>query len=401
MTNKSCDYLVIGAGVIGLAIAREILQNNKTSKVIIVDKETEVGLHASGRNSGVLHAGFYYSPDSLKAKLTVDGNRLLREFCAENNVPIKNVGKVVVTKNAKEEESLKELYRRGIENGVEIEIVDKQQLKELEPRAKTHEKALWSPNTGSASPQKVIKALEKDFLKLGGEIILGQSFVKKENNNIVLSNSVISANHVINSAGLYADKVAHKFDFGHKYRMLPFKGLYWYAPSQTDKLTRHIYPIPDARNPFLGVHLTVTDEGKVKVGPTAIPALWRENYRMLSNFKVQELLQVAADLPRMAFSPHHDFAALLKQELPKYSRSYLVKQASLLAEGINVADFNVRGKSGIRAQLFDLKQNKLEMDFVIEGDKNSTHVLNAVSPAWTCALSFAQYVYEFMKEKQK
>jgi L-2-hydroxyglutarate oxidase LhgO len=396
MTNKSCDFLVIGAGVIGLAIAREILLNNKNSKVIIVEKETEVGLHASGRNSGVLHAGFYYSPDSLKAKLTVDGNRLLREFCAENNVPIKNVGKVVVTKNAKEEESLKELYRRGIENGVTIEIVDKQQLKELEPRAKTHEKALWSPNTGSASPQKVIKALEKDFLKLGGEIVLGQSFVKRENNNIILSNSIISANHVINCAGLYADKVAHKFDFGHKYRMLPFKGLYWYAPNQTDKLTRHIYPIPDARNPFLGVHLTVTDEGKVKIGPTAIPALWRENYRMLTNFKVKELLQVATDLPRMALSPHHDFAALLKQELPKYSRSYLVKQASLLAEGINVADFNVRGKSGIRAQLFDLEQNKLEMDFVIEGNKDSTHVLNAVSPAWTCALSFAKYVYEFM-----
>jgi hypothetical protein len=103
----------------------------------------------------------------------------------------------------------------------------------------------------------------------------------------------------------------------------------------------------------------------------------------------------------MAFSPHHDFGALLKQELPKYSRSYLVKQASLLADGINVEDFNVRGKSGIRAQLFDLEQNKLEMDFVIEGDKNSTHVLNAVSPAWTCALSFAKYVYEFMNEKQK
>lgn len=401
MPNKSCDFLVIGAGVIGLAIAREILLNNKNSKVIIVEKESEVGLHASGRNSGVLHAGFYYSPDSLKAKLTVDGNRMLREFCAENDVPIKNVGKVVVTKNAQEEESLKELYRRGTENGVTIEIVDKQQLKELEPRAKTHENALWSPNTGSASPQKVIKALEKDFLKLGGEIILGQSFVKRENNNIVLSKSTISANHVINSAGLYADKVAHQFDFGHEYRMLPFKGLYWYAPNQTNKLTRHIYPIPDARNPFLGVHLTVTDEGKVKIGPTAIPALWRENYRMLSNFKVQELFQVATDLPRMALSPHHDFGALIKQELPKYSRSYLIKQASLLAEGINVADFNLRGKSGIRAQLFDLDQNKLEMDFVIEGDKNSTHVLNAVSPAWTCALSFAKYVYEFIKEKQK
>ena len=183
--------------------------------------------------------------------------------------------------------------------------------------------------------------------------------------------------------------------------MLPFKGLYWYAPNQTNKLQRHIYPIPDPRNPFLGVHLTVTDEGKVKVGPTAIPALWRENYRLLKNFRSQELLQVATDLPRMAFSPHHDFFALLKQELPKYSRSYLINQASLLAEDIKVEDFSVRGKSGIRAQLFDIEQNKLEMDFVLEGDKNSTHVLNAVSPAWTCALSFAKYVYEFLDNNQK
>jgi len=397
MNNKTCDYLVIGAGVIGLAIAREILLQQPKVKVIIIDKENEVGLHASGRNSGVLHAGFYYSPDSLKAKLTRDGNKLLRQFCQENDVYVKEVGKVVVTKNESEEEPLKELYRRGIENGVEIEIIDKKQLKELEPRAKTFEKALWSPTTGSASPLKVIKALEKSCISLGGEILLGQSFVSKEENNVVVCSSLkITAGHIINTAGLYADKVAHKFNFGKKYRMLPFKGLYWYAPSQTNKLTRHIYPIPDARNPFLGVHLTLTDEGKVKVGPTAIPALWRENYRLTKNFKASEMSQVLLDLPRMAISPHHDFLALLKQELPKYSRKFLVKQASLLAEGVNVKDFTVRGKSGIRAQLFDLEKNKLEMDFVIEGDKNSTHVLNAVSPAWTCALSFSKYVYEIM-----
>ena len=401
MSEKTCDYLIIGAGIIGLAIAREILLNQKNAKVIVVDKEKEVGLHASGRNSGVLHAGFYYSPDSLKAKLTRDGNFLLRQFCKENDVEVKNVGKVVVTKSELEEERLKDLYDRGIKNGVEIEIVDKKILKELEPRAKTFEKALWSPNTGSASPLKVIKAMEKSLISLGGQILLKESFVRVESNEVILQNQKITANHIINCAGLYADKVAHKFGFGHKYRMLPFKGLYWYAPNQTNKLQRHIYPIPDPRNPFLGVHLTVTDEGKVKVGPTAIPALWRENYRLLKNFRSQELLQVATDLPRMAFSPHHDFFALLKQELPKYSRSYLIKQASLLAEDIKVEDFNVRGKSGIRAQLFDIEQNKLEMDFVLEGDKHSTHVLNAVSPAWTCALSFAKYVYEFLDNNQK
>jgi L-2-hydroxyglutarate oxidase LhgO len=399
---KTCDYLVVGAGIIGLAIAREVLINNPKAKVIVIDKENEVGLHASGRNSGVLHAGFYYSPDSLKAKLTKDGNHLLRQFCKEHDIPVKNVGKVVVTKNAQEEISLQELFRRGKANGVEIEIVDKNQLKELEPRAKTHEKALWSPNTGSASPLKVIKAMEQDFKNKGGEILLHDSFIKVSKDNLVeLQSGIITAGHVINTAGLYADKVAHKFGFGHDYRMLPFKGLYWYAPNQTNKLTRHIYPIPDPRNPFLGVHLTVTDEGKVKIGPTAIPALWRENYRFTKNFRIQELFQVAKDLPRMALSPHHDFGALLKQELPKYSRRYLIKQAALLAEGIKVADFNVRGQSGIRAQLFDLKQNKLEMDFVIQGDQNSTHVLNAVSPAWTCALSFAKHVYEFMNQNSQ
>ena len=401
MKSNSCDYLIIGAGIIGLSIAREILLNQKNANVIVVDKEKEVGLHASGRNSGVLHAGFYYSPDSLKAKLTRDGNKLLREFCIENNVEVKNVGKVVVTKSELEEDRLQDLYDRGIKNGVEIEIVDKNQLKELEPRAKTFNKALWSPNTGSASPYKVIKAMEKSFVSLGGQMMLKQSFVKVENGEVFLQNQKITANHIINTAGLYADKVAHKFGFGHKYRMLPFKGLYWYAPNQTNKLTRHIYPVPDPRNPFLGVHLTVTDEGKVKVGPTAIPALWRENYRLIKNFRIQELLQVATDLPKMALSPHHDFFELLKQELPKYSRKYLINQASLLAEGINVDDFNVRGKAGIRAQLFDIEQNKLEMDFVLEGDRNSTHVLNAVSPAWTCSLSFAKYVYEFMQKNEQ
>ena len=177
MKSNSCDYLIIGAGIIGLSIAREILLNQKNANVIVIDKEKEVGLHASGRNSGVLHAGFYYSPDSLKAKLTRDGNKLLREFCNENNVEVKNVGKVVVTKSEIEEQRFQDLFNRGIKNGVEIEIVDKNQLKELEPRAKTFNKALWSPNTGSASPYKVINAMENSFVSLGGQMMLKQSFV--------------------------------------------------------------------------------------------------------------------------------------------------------------------------------------------------------------------------------
>ena len=204
----------------------------------------------------------------------------------------------------------------------------------------------------------------------------------------------MSAGHVINAAGLHADTVAHWFGVGEEYRMMPFKGLYWYGSWAPGTLQRHVYPVPDPRNPFLGVHLTVTVDGRVKVGPTAIPTLWRENYGGLSGFDAGQAWQIARQYPRFLTSAHHDVPALMRSELPKYYRAHLVRQAQALVPSVRPDDFTTKGRPGVRAQLLHLPTGRLEMDFVVRGDDRSTHVLNAVSPAWTSALAVAQHVVD-------
>ena len=362
---------------------------------MVYDKEKHLAAHASGRNSGVLHAGFYYAPDSLKARLTCDGNRMLKEFCRERRVPLRETGKVVVTTHEEQLPALMTLLERGAANGVELELIDEAGLADLEPLARTVDKALWSPNTAVANPSGVVEALADRVRERGGRVVLGNP-VTGAGPGWVMSvrEGKVPAGHVINAAGLYADTVAHWFGFGTDYRMLPFKGLYWYGNWEPGRLRRHVYPVPDPRNPFLGVHLTVTVDGRAKIGPTAIPALWREDYGGTSGLRVGEVWDVARSYPRFLTSKHHDVPGLLRAELPKYSRSYLVKQAAALVPSVRSEDFTERGKPGVRAQLLHVPTGKLEMDFVVQGDGHSTHMLNAVSPAWTSSLAVADYVVD-------
>ena len=176
--------------------------------------------------------------------------------------------------------------------------------------------------------------------------------------------------------------------------MLPFKGLYWYGSWEPGRLQRHVYPVPDSRNPFLGVHLTVTVDGKAKIGPTAIPALWRQDYGGLGGFDAGEAWQVARTFPRFLGSTHHDVPGLIRSELPKYLRRHLVSQASALVPSVRPEDFRIKGRPGVRAQLLHLPTRKLEMDFVVRPGEGSTHVINAVSPAWTSALAVADHVMD-------
>lgn len=379
----------------GLALADAWLAHNPADSVVVYDKEDHLAAHASGRNSGVLHAGFYYAPDSLKARLTRDGNRMLKEFCRERGVPLRETGKVVVTTREDQLPVLMTLLQRGHDNGVELELIDEVDLAELEPLARTVDKALWSPNTAVASPAGVVEALAHRVQERGGRVVLGNRVTGAGPGWVMsLREGKVAAGHVINAAGLYADTVAHWFGFGEDYRMLPFKGLYWYGNWEPGRLRRHVYPVPDPRNPFLGVHLTVTVDGRAKIGPTAIPALWREDYGGTSGLRTGEVWDVARSYPRFLTSRHHDVPGLLRAELPKYSRSYLVKQAAALVPSVRPQDFAERGKPGVRAQLLHVPTGKLEMDFVVEGDEQSTHMLNAVSPAWTSSLAVAQYVVE-------
>jgi L-2-hydroxyglutarate oxidase LhgO len=385
------DFLVIGGGIVGITIARELKKNYPDSKVTVIEKEKDIGMHASGRNSGVLHAGFYYTPDSLKAKFTRLGNKMLTEYCESKKIAINKCGKLVVAKDEREDIVLGELLKRGKSNNIELNEVTENEAKSIEPRAKTYSRAIFSPTTSTVDPIQVLKSMYSDALYERVELHTNVCYIKKNKKGVITSKGTYQAGYIVNSAGLYADKIAQDFGFSEKYRILPFKGLYLYSEEPVHAIRTNIYPVPDLRNPFLGVHFTVTVDGRNKIGPTAVPAFWREQYHSFENFKLDELFDIVIREISLFAHSQFDFTSLAIEEIRKYSRSRMVFLASSLAEGVREENYKRWGKPGIRAQLLDIEKKKLEMDFVIEGDDKSMHILNAVSPAFTCAIPFSQF----------
>lgn len=394
MKIQQSDYLIIGAGIVGLTIARELLLQQPNKKIIILEKESKVGCHSSSRNSGVLHAGFYYSADSLKAKFAFEGNKAMLSYCNDNGLLINKCGKVVVTSNEAEINTLFELKRRGDNNGSGISIIDEKELNELEPNAKTYQHALWSPHTATVDPLSIINCLVNELSSKGVVVKFNSSYVKYLDENSVLSSlgDKFIAHKIINTAGLYADKIAQDFGYANKYSVLPFKGLYLQCSAANPPVKTNIYPVPNIDNPFLGVHFTVTANGSVKVGPTAIPALWRENYNKFDNFSLKEFISIAKSEMKLLISNKFNFRGLAIEELQKYNRYHLVKLASKMVKNINHSDFRNWGKVGIRAQLLNVETLELVQDFLIESGKTSLHILNAVSPGFTCSIPFAKYI---------
>jgi len=392
MPNK-CDVLIIGAGVVGLSTGIALLQSRPNLKVVIVDKERDIGLHASGRNSGVIHAGFYYSPDSLKAKFCREGNVELRKLAKKYGIPVKDVGKVVVTRNEDEDSRLNTLFERGIANGVELEIHPKEKLKEFEPLAITHNRFMWSPNTGISDSIAIVKAMRDEFLSLGGEIYFHSKVNLTESNGEVhdLSNQ-FSFKHLVNAAGAQADRISRSVGVGTEYAMLPFMGVYRATSEKNLPLQRLVYPVPHPINPFLGVHFTLTIDGKVKIGPTAIPIAGREQYSFKEGWSGSDVAQALKGMKSLITGDSHDFGAILKSEWPKIIQKMLVKESTkLVPSAADVRDWQ-RKPPGIRAQLVHLPTGKLEQDFIVTKGSNATHILNAVSPGWTSAISFGSYV---------
>ena len=392
-TTKT-DFLVIGGGVIGLNIARDLRRRYGDSTVTLIEKESDCGLHASGRNSGVLHAGFYYAPKSLKAAFTRNGNQELTAYCEAKGLPINRCGKLVVAKDRHDHPALDELVRRGQANGIALNDISEQEAKTIEPRVKTCERALFSPTTSTVDPRRVLEAMKADAVRENVVIECGSQYLRRRGDSIETTAGVYQAGYVVNAAGLYADCIARDFGFSDRYRILPFKGLYLYSNQPPGALRTNIYPVPDLGNPFLGVHFTVTVNGHAKIGPTAIPALWREQYQGYRGFKFLEFTEILIRTFGLVVLSAFDFKRLAIRELAKYSRARLVSQAGALLEDVRLDHFQKWGPPGIRAQLLDLKQRKLEMDFILEGDRRSMHVLNAVSPAFTCSLPFSRYVGE-------
>ena len=397
---NTTDFLLIGGGIIGISIARELKSRYPDSSVCILEKENKCGLHASGRNSGVLHAGFYYTADSFKARFTREGNQRLTEYCDAKNIKLNKCGKLVVAQNESELPWLDELMNRASKNSVPLESVTEEEGRSIEPRVKTYQKALFSPTTSSVNPKELVESLLSDAIREGVQIKSNSRYLRRAGKrSIQTSDGAYEAKYLINVAGLYADKIGRDFGFSRDHRILPFKGLYLYSDEPPGALKTHIYPVPDLANPFLGVHFTVTTDGKTKLGPTAIPAFWREQYEGWGNFNLNEFSEIILRQAGLFLTSNFDFKALAIRELQKYSKPKLVSLASTLAEGVDIKHYRRWGSPGIRAQLLNIRTKTLEMDFVMEGDDQSMHILNAVSPGFTCALPFADYVCDQIDKK--
>ncbi|MFW5487504.1 MAG: L-2-hydroxyglutarate oxidase [Desulfovibrio sp.] len=390
---KHANIIICGGGIVGLTIARELLKRGHED-IIVLEKEKSLGKHASGRNSGVLHTGVYYAPDTLKAQTCLEGNHLLQAYCLERGLPLQKTGKVIVATEPDRLSTLQELYQRAKTNGAKINILDVKELQEIEPNACTFEKALLSPETCVFSPTAVLESVVEELHASGKVFVLTDHKVKA----IIPGRRILHAtreryeyNFLINTCGAYSDKLAHAFGLGSQYAILPFKGLYRRLKAGCNELVRgSIYPVPDIRNPFLGIHFTKGVDGTVYIGPTSTPAFARENYGILQGLDWEAPLILARDA--MLFATNAKFRAIALSEPLKYYFPNFFRDAKKLVKKLVPDNVEASSKVGIRPQLVDLKKRELVMDFLVERNEDSLHVLNAISPAFTASMSFARMV---------
>ena len=387
------DVIIIGGGIVGLATAYKLLEQKPELKLRILEKEKSIGLHQSGHNSGVIHSGIYYKPGSVKAKNCRRGVEELLLFCDKFNVQYDLCGKVIVAVNLEEVNRLDALYKRGLENGISnIRIVDSQELKDLEPHA-TGIKAIHVPSTGIINYTSVVDELAKQIIKRGGEIktkVTVKGFVRKAGECIV--NTQICdypTELVINCAGLYSDKIAQLAGENSSISIIPFRGEYYVLKPESRHLVNSlIYPVPDPRLPFLGVHFTRRIDGSVEAGPNAVLATAREGYRR-RDFNFQETWELLTNPGVWKIGRNY-----WKTGMGEYTRSLFkplfVKALQYLVPAIQGSDL-VPGGSGVRAQAMD-ETGKLLDDFCIVQSERFIHVLNAPSPAATASFAIGSTI---------
>ncbi|MCE1199810.1 MAG: FAD-dependent oxidoreductase, partial [Marinilabiliales bacterium] len=265
------------------------------------------------------------------------------------------------------------------------------------PNVKTHKYALYSPTTATVDPVEVNDAVKRELQQRGVKILFNHPYLRRIGANTIMvsgNKHRITATKIINAAGLYADKVAKDFGFSNDYTIIPFKGVYLKYHGQDKPVSTNVYPVPNLKNPCLGVHFTVTVDGTVKIGPTSMPAFWRENYHGFDKFKLNELASIMSWESRLFLTNAFGFRTLALDEIRKYNKKYFAGLALDLVNQMDIKGFDEWGKPGIRAQLLNIHTKELVMDFVVEGDPHSIHVLNSVSPAFTCSFPFAKWVVD-------
>jgi L-2-hydroxyglutarate oxidase len=396
------DYLIIGGGIVGVTLARELSISSPKSTIKILEKETAPGLHSSGRNSGVIHSGIYYDSQSLKSKLCFEGNRLLKEYCFENKIAIKQCGKILLPTNESQLDFLPLLHNNAKKIGINVSWLDKKSLLEMEPFINcSMERALYVSDTAVADPKLVLFSILKNSLSRRFNILynaLIKEFKPERSEVVLASGDVIQYGLLINAAGLYADNIAHHFGVAERYTIIPFKGTYWKLNSASNiKVKRLVYPIPDPKLPFLGIHSTTNMNNDIFFGPSAIPAFGRENYRGIEGINLADFFNINHALLSQFYSNKKGFRRLIIQEGLRCFKPFFVNAAQKLFPKLSGNLLIKSNKVGIRAQLYDWHEKKLVDDFLVENGKSSLHILNAISPAWTSSLAMAKYLIN--KEK--
>jgi L-2-hydroxyglutarate oxidase len=395
MQSRLHDVVVIGGGIVGLATMLAVTERHPRLRLLILDKETEIGTHQTGHNSGVIHSGIYYRPGSEKARLCVEGSRRMIAFCEKHGIPVERCGKVIVATNEAELGRLGDLYERGVANGVQgLERIGPERLRELEPHA-AGLAGIHSPGTAIVDFRAVAHAMAADARQRGVEVSLGARVVAIDHSGrrlrVRTTRGEVETRCLVNCAGLYADVLARMAGASPDVRIIPFRGEYYLLRGERRGLVRGlIYPVPDPQLPFLGVHFTRTVHGEVEAGPNAVLAFAREGYT-LGHIRPPELIGTLAYRGFWGMARRHWRTGLYELWRSLNTQAF-VRALQRLVPDLRREDV-VRNAAGVRAQAVT-PQGMLVDDFRILETAQAIHVLNAPSPAATASLSIGSRIAE-------
>ena len=401
MSNHT-DFVIIGGGIQGLSIARAIYKKTPTAKINLFEKEAQVAQHASGRNSGVLHAGIYYAPNSLKARFCADGSRKMQDYCTEHRLSLAQTGKVIVATNEKELFALNQLYQNGCDNGANLSLITDEKLifKSWPYLSRATRAVIFSPQTCVVDPTQIAKIILKELDTPNTKIRLRSAVTQIDPDKKILfvGSQEFHYGQLINAAGCFADQIAHMCRFGLQYKVIPFRGIYkkLIGPTQ-NKIHTNVYPVPDVSLPFLGIHFTKSVHGDTYIGPNALPAFGRENYSGFEGGNIPESIRNALRLGLKFIKNDQGIRPYAIKELRSLSRLKFTKEAQRLIPEVQASEIHKSTKVGIRSQLLDRSTNQLVMDFLYQRNGDQHHILNGVSPGFTCAFPFADYVVSQME----
>lgn len=394
------DFAIIGAGLVGLSTARELKKRFPEAKILLLEKESSVCSHQSGRNSGVIHSGIYYKPGSYKAEFCSRGRQSMVDFCLENNVPFEQCGKLIVATNELELPRLSVLRERGIANGIEVFELDRKQSKEVEPNVECLS-SLWVKTTAICDFKSVAKKHFEHLKQSGVDVRLDSKVgvvQKKQTSSSSLDirtkNDSFEAKFLINCGGLYSDRIARMCGLEPEVRIIPFRGEYYHLLSGLNGLIKGmVYPVPNPDFPFLGVHLTKSISGDIHAGPNAVLAFEREGYKW-TDINIKDLAEILLFPAFWKFSSKH-FKEAGKEYLRSLSKQAFLNSLKIMVPSLKLSDIE-RAPAGVRAQAMSL-DGKLVEDFMFAEEPNSLHVLNAPSPAATSSLEIAKEIVNRIK----